>query len=51
MSSFLARFAREEAIASAIEHALIAALIVLAIVVGAGAIGGEFARLVQLVGA
>jgi Flp pilus assembly pilin Flp len=51
MSSFLARFARDESAAPAVEYALIAALIVLAILVGAGGGAGEIARLFDLLGA
>lgn len=39
MSKMLARFAKDESGATAIEYGLIAALIALAIVVGAGALG------------
>ena len=39
MSKILARFAKDESGATAIEYGLIAALIALAIIVGAGALG------------
>ncbi len=39
MSKIVARFAKDESGATAIEYGLIAALIALAIVVGAGALG------------
>lgn len=45
MSSFLARFARHESGAAAVEYALIAGLIALAILVGAGAVGTELVTL------
>ncbi|HWK37868.1 MAG TPA: Flp family type IVb pilin [Hyphomicrobium sp.] len=41
MSNFLSRFAKDESGATAIEYGLIAALIGVAIVAGARAIGGE----------
>jgi pilus assembly protein Flp/PilA len=41
MSKILARFAKDESGATAIEYGLIAALIALAIIVGAGAIGNQ----------
>ena len=39
MSKIFARFAKDESGATAIEYGLIAALIALAIIVGAGAVG------------
>jgi pilus assembly protein Flp/PilA len=39
MSKIIARFAKDESGATAIEYGLIAALIALAIIVGAGALG------------
>jgi pilus assembly protein Flp/PilA len=45
MKTFLARFARDESGATAIEYGLIAALIGTAIVVGAGAIGDNLGSL------
>lgn len=41
MSKIFARFAKDESGATAIEYGLIAALIALAIVVGAGALGNS----------
>lgn len=41
MSKLLARFAKDESGATAIEYGLIAALIGLAIVIGAGALGNS----------
>ena len=41
MSKILARFAKDESGATAIEYGLIAALIALAIIVGAGALGNS----------
>lgn len=41
MSKLFARFVKDESGATAIEYGLIAALIALAIMVGAGQIGGE----------
>lgn len=41
MSKILARFAKDESGATAIEYGLIAALIALAIIVGATAIGNQ----------
>lgn len=41
MSKIVARFAKDESGATAIEYGLIAALIALAIVVGAGALGNS----------
>lgn len=40
MKNLLARFMQDESGASAIEYALVAALIALAIIVGAGQLGG-----------
>lgn len=45
MSNFLSRFAKDESGATAIEYGLIAALIGVAIVGGARAIGGELSTL------
>ena len=41
MSKLIARFAKDESGATAIEYGLIAALIALAILVGAGALGNN----------
>ena len=41
MSKLIARFAKDESGATAIEYGLIAALIALAIMVGAGALGNS----------
>jgi pilus assembly protein Flp/PilA len=41
MSKLFARFAKDESGATAIEYGLIAALIALAIMVGAGSLGNE----------
>ena len=41
MSNILARFVKDESGATAIEYGLIAALIALAIMVGAGAVGNS----------
>jgi pilus assembly protein Flp/PilA len=41
MSKLLARFLKDESGATAIEYGLIAALIALAIMVGAGAVGSQ----------
>lgn len=41
MSKIIARFAKDESGATAIEYGLIAALIALAIIAGAGTIGNE----------
>jgi pilus assembly protein Flp/PilA len=43
MSKLIARFVKDESGATAIEYGLIAALIAMAIIVGAGAIGDELA--------
>ena len=54
MSKILARFAKDESGATAIEYGLIAALIALAIIVGAGALiteGKRFERGSLIVGA
>ena len=47
MSKLFARFVKDESGATAIEYGLIAALIALAIVVGAGALGNALERAVQ----
>ncbi len=41
MSNLIARFVKDESGATAIEYGLIAALIALAIIVGAGAVGNS----------
>jgi pilus assembly protein Flp/PilA len=41
MSNLIARFVKDESGATAIEYGLIAALIALAIIVGAGAVGNN----------
>ena len=41
MSKIFARFAKDESGATAIEYGLIAALIALAIIIGAGAVGNS----------
>jgi pilus assembly protein Flp/PilA len=45
MKAFLARFAKDESGATAIEYGLIAALIGIAIVTGAGAVGNNLGSL------
>jgi pilus assembly protein Flp/PilA len=45
MSKILARFAKDESGATAIEYGLIAALIALAIIVGAGALGNSLNKM------
>ena len=47
MSNIFARFVKDESGATAIEYGLIAALIALAIMVGAGAVGNSLERQVQ----
>ena len=47
MSNIFARFVKDESGATAIEYGLIAALIALAIMVGAGAVGNALERQVQ----
>ena len=44
MSNILARFAKDESGATAIEYGLIAALIALAIMVGAGQVGNSLSN-------
>lgn len=49
MKSFLARFAHDESGATAIEYGLIAALIGVAIVAGAGAVGTNLNTMFQTI--
>ena len=51
MRNFIQRFARDESGATAIEYALIAALIAVAIVGAATALGGDIATLFESVSA
>jgi pilus assembly protein Flp/PilA len=50
MRNFIQRFARDESGATAIEYALIAALIAVGIAVAAGALGTEISNLFDRVG-
>ena len=50
MSNLIARFAKDESGATAIEYGLIAALIALAIMVGAGALGNSINNQFKAIG-
>lgn len=50
MSKIVARFVKDESGATAIEYGLIAALIALAIIAGAGTIGDELGNRFNLIG-
>ncbi len=49
MSKLVARFVKDESGATAIEYGLIAALIAVAIITGAGALGTELASKFELI--
>jgi pilus assembly protein Flp/PilA len=49
MKNLIARFAKDEAGATAIEYGLIAALIAIAIITAATSVGGQLARVFGLV--
>ncbi len=51
MTKLVSRFLKDESGATAIEYGLIAALIALAIVVGAGALGNEIGNLFNRIAA
>jgi len=50
MSKLIARFAKDESGATAIEYGLIAALVAVAIIVGAGYLGNELNSKFKVVG-